>query len=122
MGITAFTFDRLSAVQFFQQQLFIGEVFGLFFRIDQSPINNDFEDAAAGRNQLDIGGEALMQFGRQTDGAWPVVSLRAVFDGDFHGCSMVAGEDDAGFCSPDQYWTLRDIFQGRAQRKGRQII
>src|SRR6185503_2365524 len=48
-------------------------------------VGDDFEPAAARRDQFDLGaGNAITNLRRQPDGARFVVSHRAVFDGDFH--------------------------------------
>jgi hypothetical protein len=60
---------------------------GLLLRIDQVPITDDLEYAAAGRDQCEIGDvvfELLQQPLRQTDGSRCVASLGAVFDRKFH--------------------------------------
>ena len=56
-----------------------------FFAEDQGVAGLDLKTAAAGRDEGeggDVGGVAGEQFGRQTGGAWGVVSLYAKFDAD----------------------------------------
>lgn len=59
---------------------------GLFAK-DQIVIDDNFKTSLAGGDQLDgldDVGVVLEQFVRQTDGAWRVVSLHAVFDAHIH--------------------------------------
>ena len=56
-----------------------------FLREHQRAVDLHFEHSAGRFQQLDIAvGKRLLQFRRQTGGAWLVVSDDAVFDGDFH--------------------------------------
>lgn len=57
-------------------QLFLGEF--------KDAVDLDLEDAAAAFDQLNIGAVFIFDQGLRTEGPWFVVSLNAVFDGDFH--------------------------------------
>jgi hypothetical protein len=77
-----------SAAEQTQQLFLVGEDPRRFFRMDQPAVDHHLENPAPGGEQFDFSGKALLQFGRQTGGAWLIVSLGAVFDGDFHGDSL----------------------------------
>lgn len=47
-------------------------------------VGRDVEDAATSLHELGLDAQSLPDLGRQTDGAWQVVSGHAVGDGDFH--------------------------------------
>lgn len=67
---------------------------GLFLRIHQLPIRDNFKNAAA---RLDIfrgNAKFLLNLGRQTGGLGKVVSLLAVFDGYFHESSPKSASRD----------------------------
>ena len=54
-------------------------------RIDQLAVQRDLEDPARRAHHLDLGvGERAAQLGRQTGGAWLVVSDDAEFDAEVH--------------------------------------
>ena len=56
-------------------------------RIDEIPVRDDLEAAAAGGDHLDIDiREPISEGGRQTGGLRFVVSSDAVFDGNMHPC------------------------------------
>ena len=54
------------------------------FGIDQVPIHNDVEDAAAALDQFGLDARCILDRVRQTGGLRGVVSLHAVSDADFH--------------------------------------
>lgn len=51
-----------------------------FLGVQQVAVEADLEDAVAAFHQLGLEVETLLQFGRQTGGAWLVVSNDTVFD------------------------------------------
>jgi len=61
------------------------ETAGCVFREDHVAVGLDVEDPLAAGDQLSVDSEAVFDLGRQTGGAWFVVSDLAVIDGDFHG-------------------------------------
>lgn len=54
------------------------------FGIDQVPIHNDVEDAAAALDQFGLNARCILDRVRQTGGLRGVVSLHAVSNADFH--------------------------------------
>src|SRR5262245_14286014 len=64
---------------------FLGEPAQRLLREDLLTVDRDLEDAAARAHQRGLDAERLLQLGRQTGGPRLVVSLRAVFDLEFHG-------------------------------------
>ena len=69
------------------QRIFVRELAGLQFRIDQVTIHGQLETSAAGRLQLETLQFLFVlgqHFGRQTDGLGLVVSRRAVSQVDLH--------------------------------------
>jgi hypothetical protein len=68
---------------------------GGLLRVDEVTVDDDFVDAAARRDQLEIGDlvfELFQQALRQTDGSRCVASLSAVFDRYLHRSSLGRGE------------------------------
>lgn len=65
------------------ERVLVGEFASSGFRVDFPSINNDFEHAAAGRDELQRGDAMLQleQFVRQTDGMRLVVSSCAILYG-----------------------------------------
>ena len=72
-------------------RLFIGELTGLQLRVNQFPIHGQLEAPAAARDELKVA-DLLFEFSeqllRQTDGLRFVVSHRAVFEFQAHGCHL----------------------------------
>ena len=58
----------------------VGESVLFAFGIDDFAVGYDFEDTILALDQSYRGIEFLFQLGRQTGGAWVVVSLHAVFN------------------------------------------
>ena len=63
----------------------LGEAAGFVFGEDHLAVGFDVEDPFTPGDQLRIDSEAVFDLGRQTGGAWLVVSNLAVIDGDLHG-------------------------------------
>jgi hypothetical protein len=56
----------------------------------RSTVAHHLKPSARRGDQLDVGiRELAADLGRQPGGPWLIVSKRAVFDRDFHGCSTV---------------------------------
>ena len=73
------------------QRFFIGKLTGLQLRVKQFPIHGQLEAASAARDELQVG-DLLFVFSeqllRQTDGLRFVVSHRAIFEFQVHGCHL----------------------------------
>ncbi len=58
------------------------EAAGFLLREDQTPIDDDLEDATVALDQGRLDAVFLLDLGRQTGGPWQVVSAYAVLDRD----------------------------------------
>jgi len=77
----------------------LGEASELLLGEDQVVAHRDLEDSTMAADQLRLDAELLLDLGRQTGGAWVVVSDRAVLDGDvgrWHGSSFAVDILPAG--------------------------
>jgi len=59
---------------------------------DHISVSDDVEDATAALDQLGLNAEFLVDGCDQTGRTRLVISLYAVFDGDFHGFALVVGK------------------------------
>lgn len=83
---------RSVTTEFLHQTGFIGEHAGLPFRVNRHPIDGDLEHSTTGWHEFDLCCQHFFYFCRQTDGAVPVASLVAIFDGDLHGSLLVVAK------------------------------
>ncbi len=117
----------------------IGEPALVVLREDKSFLQFDVEDPATARHQLGFNAKSVLHFCRHTGGFRIIVSLRAVRDANFHGCSSKQSFTDAadsahriarGVAVPRDYLrpTVRGILGGagtclrHARRRGAVVV
>lgn len=76
--------SALQRRELLQNLVVVGEAPFLLLREDRTAVDTNIEDAARSLDQLRLDVKVLLDGGRQTGGAWEVVSNPAVFDRNLH--------------------------------------